>query len=252
MSGRKENGVNHRRSDGRSPGEIRPVRMRRRFTKTAPGSVLVTAGGTMVLCCASIVPGVPPWLKDSGQGWLTAEYSMLPTSTAPRRPRDRSKVDGRTVEIQRLIGRSLRAVIDLTAIGENTVWIDCDVLQADGGTRTVSITGAFVALVDALNQGFEGGRTARDVLRESVAAVSCGIVDGVALVDLNYDEDFRAEVDCNFVFTGSGQFVEVQGTGEGTTFSQRHFNQMLRLAKEAIAQLTEVQRRTLGRDWPFD
>ncbi len=239
------------RGDGRNADEIRPMKIRRRFTQTAPGSVLVTAGNTVVLCCASVVPGVPPWLKETGQGWLTAEYSMLPTSTSPRRPRDRNRVDGRTIEIQRLIGRSLRAVVDLASLGESTIWIDCDVLQADGGTRTVSITGAFVALVDALNSEAPNGLRAKDLLRDSVAAVSAGVVDGVALVDLNYEEDSRAEVDCNFVFTGTGKFVEVQGTGEGTSFSQRHFNRMLKLARHATAQLTDIQRTTLGRDWPF-
>lgn len=237
----------------RAPDELRPLRIKRRYTQTAAGSVLIQAGRTTVLCTASIDPKVPDWMAGKGRGWITAEYGMLPGSTQPRKRRERDgKVDGRTNEIQRLIGRSLRAVADLEALGERTIAVDCDVLEADGGTRTASVTGAFVALVDAL-------RTVRDdlpdpqryPLRDSVAAVSVGIVDGVARLDLDYVLDSAAEVDMNVVMTGSGRFIEIQGTGEEATFDDRQLEQLLKLAKSGQRQLTAFQRESLGRHWPW-
>ncbi len=239
------------RSDGRAADELRPVKVRRRFTRTAPGSVLIRAGRTTVLCTVSPVDGVPPWLQGTGQGWLTAEYGMLPGSTHPRRSRDRGRVDGRTVEIQRLIGRSLRSVTRLDRLGELTLWVDCDVLEADGGTRTLSITGAFIALVDALKHILPRGTRPADVLIDSVAAVSVGIVNGTCLLDLNYQEDSQATVDFNLVLTGTGRFVELQGTGETAPFYQKDLTEILRLARQGIEQLTAVQRAALGKDWPF-
>ncbi len=239
------------RSDGRAADELRPVKVRRRFTRMAAGSVLISAGRTTVLCTVSAVEGVPPWLQGSGQGWLTAEYGMLPGSTTPRRSRDRGRVDGRTVEIQRLIGRSLRAIVRLDRLGETTLWVDCDVLEADGGTRTLSITGAFIALVDALKQILPRGTRPADLLTDSVAAVSVGLVNGECLLDLNYEEDAQAAVDFNLVLTGTGRFVELQGTGETAPFHQKELNEMLRLARRGIEQLTAVQRKALGKDWPF-
>jgi len=238
------------RQDGRAADKLRPLKIKRRYTKTAPGSVLIQAGRTTVLCCATVEAEVPAWLKGQGRGWLTAEYSMLPGSTSPRKRRERSgNLDGRTTEIQRLIGRSLRAVIDLEAIGERTVTIDCDVLEADGGTRTLSITGGFLALVDAL-QVIAGDLPAgAGPLRDSVAAVSVGMVDGKPLLDLCYEEDFAADVDMNVVMTGSGRFVEVQGTGEEATFSQEELSAMLDLARSGIRDLTAGQRKALGRAW---
>jgi ribonuclease PH len=205
----------------------------------------------MVLCTVSIVEGVPPWLKGTGQGWLTAEYSMLPGSTVPRRPRERNKVDGRTAEIQRFLGRCLRAVLNLQALGENTVWIDCDVLEADGGTRTLGLTGAFVALVDALKGWQPHLLKSGQLLKDSVAAVSAGIVQGQLLLDLSYAEDSQAEVDLNVALTGSGRFVEIQGTGENNTFTRKELEDLLRLARVGVEQLTQLQRKALGRDWPF-
>ncbi len=233
--------------------ELRSVRIKRRFTRQSPGSVLYQAGGTTVLCTASIEPGVPPWLAGQGKGWITAEYNMLPGSTQPRKQRERGgKVDGRTTEIQRLIGRSLRAVADLTALGERLITVDCDVLEADGGTRTASVTGGFIALVDAL-------RSLKDQLpdpatyplRDSVAAVSVGLVDGRPTLDLDYEQDFAASVDMNVVMTGKGRFVEIQGTGEEATFDDQQLDELLKLARRGIAQLTEIQREALGRNWPF-
>src|SRR4051812_48010676 len=201
------------RADGRSPGEIRPTKLTRGFSKTAAGSVFIEMGGTRVLCAASLAPTVPDFLVGKGKGWLTAEYNMLPGSTRPRKARDRGgKIDGRNVEIQRLIGRSLRNVTRLDRLGEQTLYIDCDVLDADGGTRTASITGAFVAAVDAV------GAAAGDVFADSLAAVSVGIVGGAAVCDLNYAEDSVAGVDMNLVLTGAGRFIEVQGCGETVSF----------------------------------
>ena len=238
------------RHDHRNANQLRPVTIKRAFTSKAPGSVLVQAGDTLVLCTASVEASVPDWLKGKGRGWMTAEYSMLPGSTSPRKKRDRDKLDGRTSEIQRLIGRSLRSVVDLQALGECTLVVDCDVLQADGGTRTLSITGALVAVVDALRT-LKREAGAPHPLYDSVAAVSVGIVQGKALLDLGYVEDVDAEVDMNVVMTGGGQFVEVQGTGEETTFSRSQMNELLNLAELGIAQLTNAQRESLGSDWPF-
>ncbi len=235
------------RHDGRKPTQIRPVSFIRRFTRYAPGSVLVCCGHTHVLCTAMWQAGVPPWRTGQGRGWLTAEYDMLPASTPDRRIRNRQRIDGRTQEIQRLIGRSLRAVVDLEALGENSILIDCDVLQADGGTRTASITGAYVALCDAMEYGVREKRIARSVLRDRIAAVSVGRVDGKLLVDLDYEEDAAAEVDFNVVMTDDGRFVEVQGTAEGDPFSRELMDELLALAREGIEGLFEAQKLALGK-----
>jgi len=240
------------RHDGRQPEQLRPVKIKRRFTRGAPGSVLIQTGRTTVLCTASVDNKVKPWLEGQGKGWITAEYNMLPGSTSPRKPRDRGgRVDGRAAEIQRLIGRSLRAVADLQALGERTITVDCDVLEADGGTRTASITGALVALCDAIRSIDALPDAKRYPLRDSVAAVSVGIVRGQALLDLDYEEDSAAAVDMNVVMTGSGQFVEVQGSGEEATFSDRQLSAMLKLARRGVGELTEIQKRALGRQWPL-
>jgi ribonuclease PH len=241
------------RHDKRRKDELRPIKIKRGYTSVSPGSVLIEAGKTTILCTASVEPGVPPWLAGKGKGWITAEYSMLPGSTYPRKRRDRGpKVDGRTTEIQRLIGRSLRAVADLEALGERMITVDCDVLQADGGTRTASITAAFIALVDALHSiKDELPDRKRYPLTANVAAISVGIVDGRAAMDLDYVEDVSAAVDMNVVMTGAGQFVEVQGTGEEATFSEKELASLLKLAKSGVKQLTEIQKKALGRRWPF-
>lgn len=213
----------------------------------SPGRVIVKAGRTTVLCTASIEESVPPWMKGQGKGWVTAEYNMLPGSTAPRKGRDRGpKVDGRTTEIQRLIGRSLRAIVNLEALGERSVAIDCDVLEADGGTRTASITGAYVALVQALRTApaFSNGETLP--LSDSIAAVSVGIVHGMPTLDLDYSQDFAAAVDMNVVMTGAGRYVELQGTGEEATFDAEQLAAMLALAHRGISELTTLQRRALA------
>lgn len=237
----------------RRPDQLRPARFVQSFTSSAPGSVLVQAGRTTILCTASVAPGVPDWLSGQNRGWITAEYAMLPGSTRPRKPRERSgRVEGRTHEIQRLIGRSLRAVADLQALGERTITIDCDVLEADGGTRTWSVTAGLVALVDAL-RAIRGELPNPDLspLRGTVAAVSVGVVDGQPLVDLDYAEDSAAAVDMNVVMTSAGQFVEVQGTGERATFSQAELIALLDLARSGLGQLLELQRAVLGNDWPL-
>ena len=240
------------RPDGRRANQLRPIKIKRRFTKPAPGSVLMEAGETIVLCTASVENNVPPWMEGKGKGWVTAEYSMLPGSTSPRKRRERQKVDGRTTEIQRLIGRSLRAICDLEALGERQITVDCDVLQADGGTRTASITGAFLALADAIHAiRKELPFAQRYPLTDSVAAISVGIVESKPVLDLNYVEDFAATVDMNVVMTGSGRFVEVQGTGEEATFSEDELSALLKLAKRGIGELTELQKKTLGKQWPF-
>lgn len=210
------------------------------------------AGGTTVLCTVSVETQVPPWLLGKGKGWLTAEYNMLPGSTQPRKARERAgKVDGRTTEIQRLIGRSLRSVVDLQALGERQITIDCDVLEADGGTRTASITGAFLALLDALYAERKTLPPASTILRDSVAAVSVGIVRGKPVLDLDYQEDVTASVDMNVVMTGGGQFVEIQGTGEEATFTEAELHSLLALARGGIRQLTDLQKKTMGPRWPF-
>lgn len=238
------------RHDGRRENELRPLKIKRRFTRAAPGSVLIQAGRTTVLCTASVAEEVPPWMKGAGRGWVTAEYNMLPGSTSPRKPRERSgKIDGRTTEIQRLIGRSLRAVVDLTALGERSITVDCDVLEADGGTRTLSVTGAFVALVDALATIKTLPDPQRHPLVDSVAAVSVGLVEGRGVLDLDYREDFAASVDMNVVMTGAGRFVEVQGTGEEATFSEQELSSLIKLARSGIEQLRRTQQQALGKHW---
>jgi ribonuclease PH len=241
------------RHDHRPCDQLRPIKVKRRFTRTAPGSVLVEAGRTIVLCTASVAAEVPPWMGDQPRGWVTAEYGMLPGSTAPRKPRDRGRgADGRTSEIQRLIGRSLRAVTDLAALGRRTITVDCDVLQADGGTRTLSITGAWIALVDAV-RGIRADLPdpAKFPVSDAVAAISVGIVDGQAVLDLDYREDSAAAVDMNVVMTGGGRFVEVQGTGEEATFTETELAAMLKLARSGIARLIGIQRTALGKQWPL-
>jgi len=240
------------RHDGRRPNQLRQPKIKRRYTRAAPGSVLYQAGNTTVLCTASLDEQVPPWMKGQGRGWVTAEYNMLPGSTSPRKRRDRDgRLDGRTSEIQRLIGRSLRAVCDLAALGERTITVDCDVLEADGGTRTASITGAFIALADAVHSIRDKLDAARPVFTDSVAAVSVGLFDGQALLDLDYVEDVDAEVDMNVVMTGGGRFVEVQGTGEEATFSEKELNALVKLARAGIDELHALQRQTLGKQWPI-
>lgn len=234
------------------PADLRPIKITRGYTKMSPGSVLYRAGGTVVLCTASVEPKVPDWLKGKGKGWITAEYNMLPHSTSPRKARERAKLDGRTTEIQRLIGRSLRAVVDLAALGERSILVDCDVLEADGGTRTASITGAFIALVDCIRSvQKELPAPAKFPLSDSVAAISVGIVDGKPALDLDYSQDVAADVDMNVVMTGGGRFIEIQGTGEEATFTDDDLAALLKLAKSGIKQLTEIQRKSLGKQWPF-
>ena len=239
------------RADGRRADQLRPVTLEAGIAPHATGSVLIGFGSTRVICAATIEPGVPTWMKQQGVkgGWLTAEYSMLPYSTLERKPRDisRGKIDGRTVEIQRLIGRSLRAVIDLEKLGPNTLWLDCDVLQADGGTRTASITGAWVAARLAVQKLIDAKKIAENPLSDSVAAVSVGIFGGGELLDLAYLEDRDAEVDCNVVMTGRGQFVEVQGSGEEATFSHGQLQSLLDLAQKGLRELAALQASFLAR-----
>lgn len=237
------------RIDGRTPEQLRPVTIERGWSKHAEGSVLISFGDTKVFCTASFSEGVPRWRKGSGEGWVTSEYSMLPRSTNTRGDREsvRGKIGGRTHEISRLIGRSLRAVIDYKALGENTIVLDCDVLQADGGTRTAAITGAYVALADAVAWGQQKKliKAGRKPLTGTVAAVSVGIVDGEPLLDLCYEEDVRAETDMNVVCTGDGRFVEVQGTAEGEPFDRKELNALLDLAAGGCADLEAIQRSAL-------
>ncbi len=238
------------RQDGRAADQLRPVELQLDFTENPLGSVLCSMGRTRVLCTVTEEDGVPRWLRGSGQGWITAEYSMLPGSTDTRHDWEssRGKVSGRTQEIQRLIGRSLRAVADLGALGERTLWVDCDVLQADGGTRTAAITGAYTALALACRRLQERGDVERTPLRDSVAAVSVGLIDGEVRLDLPYEEDARAEVDMNVVATGKGRFIEVQGTGEGATFSGEELRALTELALRGIEELGRIQRAALAND----
>jgi ribonuclease PH len=231
------------RNDGRQPGDLRPVAITPGFVKTATGSALIEAGGTRVICTASIDDEVPRWMAGQGRGWVTAEYGMLPASTGERKRRDvaKGRPDGRTVEIQRLIGRSLRGIVDFEALGERTVWIDCDVLEADGGTRCAAITGGYVALELALRRVMSESGIAALPLTQSVAAVSTGMVDGRALLDLDYSEDSRAEVDANVVMTGDGGLVEVQATAERTPLSRASLDELLALAADGIAELRTAQ-----------
>ncbi len=237
------------RADGRAPDQLRPISFERGFQRNAEGSCLVSFGGTRVLCSASFTQGVPRWKTGSGEGWVTAEYAMLPRATNTRNDREsvRGKIGGRTHEISRLIGRSLRAVIDVKALGENTIMIDCDVIDADGGTRTAAITGAYVALADAVAWGVANGAIAASatLLRGSVSAVSVGIIDGVPMLDLPYVEDVRAETDMNVVMTGDGGFVEVQGTAEGAPFSRDELDALLALAAAGNAELARLQAAAL-------
>jgi ribonuclease PH len=238
------------RPDGRKDNELRPVRITRGFIKSAEGSVLIELGNTRVICTASVEEKVPPFLKDQKKGWLTAEYSMLPRATPTRTIREstQGRIGGRTHEIQRLIGRSLRAIIDLEAIGERTLWIDCDVIQADGGTRTASITGAYIALVDAVRYMIKNGIIERNPIKDYLAAVSVGIVNGSPRLDLCYEEDSIAEVDMNVVMTGSGEFVEVQGTAEGKPFKKETLDSLLRLAETGITKLINLQKELLEKE----
>jgi ribonuclease PH len=236
------------RPDGRAPGQLRPVSYELGYQEWAAGSVLFSMGKTRVLCAASISPEAPRWLRASGRGWVTAEYSMLPASTSERSPREvnRGRPGGRTQEIQRLIGRSLRSVTDLGRLGERTITVDCDVLQADAGTRTAAITAGYIALALALRRLAEDGAVPDDLLRDAVAAVSVGVIDGEPRLDLSYAEDAAAEVDCNVVMTGSGALVEVQGTAEGTPFDRARLDELLDLAAAGVAELTKIQRDALG------
>ncbi|HEX9161479.1 MAG TPA: ribonuclease PH [Thermoanaerobaculia bacterium] len=236
------------RTDGRAPHQLRPVVIHTNFTKHAEGSVMIEVGDTKVVCTASVQEKVPPFLYRTGRGWVTAEYGMLPRATTERTEREASKgkQGGRTMEIQRLIGRSLRAGVKAEMLGERTFWIDCDVIQADGGTRTASITGAFVALVTALARLYIDGNLASWPVSDFIAAVSVGMIGGVPVLDLNYEEDSKAGVDMNVVATEKGRFIELQGTAEGATFSEEEMQAMIALAKSGIAQLVTVQREVLA------
>jgi ribonuclease PH len=235
------------RQDGRKPDQLRPVRITRNYTRHAEGSVLIEFGDTKVLCTASVEERLPPHKKGSGEGWVTAEYGMLPRSTNTRTDREaaRGKQTGRTQEIQRLIGRSMRAVVDLKLLGERQITIDCDVIQADGGTRTAAITGAYVALQDAVGVLMEKGVVRQSPIRDAIAAISVGIHDGTALLDLDYAEDSGCATDMNVVMTGSGHFVEVQGTAEGAVFSREEMDALLDLATKGIRDLVQAQRDAL-------
>jgi ribonuclease PH len=236
------------RSDNRSPEQMRPVKMTPDYIGTAEGSVFIEVGNTRVICTASIEETVPGWMRNTGRGWITGEYAMIPRATLTRTPREasRGRIGGRTHEIQRLIGRSLRAVADLGRLGERTIFIDCDVIQADGGTRTASVTGAFVAMAMAMQRLVEAGTLKAVPLRDYVAAISAGIVDGAVMLDLSYEEDSRAEVDANFVVTGAGKLVEVQCTAERQPFDDEHLHRMLDLARQGTAELIAQQRRIVA------
>ncbi len=236
------------REDGRANDQIRPVKITRGYIKYAEGSCLIEMGDTRVICTASVEEKVPPFLKGSGTGWVTAEYGMIPRSCLTRNQREAAKgqLGGRTMEIQRLVGRSLRSVVDMKALGERTIWMDCDVIQADGGTRTASMTGAFVALAEAADWLRRQGLVRKDIITDMLAAVSVGIVGGETMLDLKYSEDSCAAVDMNVAMTGAGRFVEIQGTAEGMPFSRQQFNKMLDLAEAGIRQLFAIQRDALG------
>jgi ribonuclease PH len=238
------------RADGRQPDELRPVRITRNFSKHAEGSALIEVGDTKVICTASIEEGVPPFRRDSGAGWLTSEYAMLPRATGTRSPREaaRGRIGGRTHEIQRLIGRSLRAVMDFQRLGPRTIWVDCDVIQADGGTRTASITGGFIAVFDALEHLRTRGFIPGLPLWDFVAATSVGIVAGQPLLDLTYEEDSRCQVDMNIVMTGGEQLIEVQGTAEDQPFTRPQLDQLVDLASRGVRQLIQLQRTLIGED----
>lgn len=233
------------RVDGRANDEIRPITITRNFNKYAEGSVLIEAGDTKVICTATVDEKVPPFLRGKGQGWITAEYSMLPRATEVRNVRETLRPNGRTMEIQRLIGRALRSVVDLSAIGERTIWLDCDVIQADGGTRTAAITGAFLALADAIKFLKENNSIETNPINNYVAAISAGIVDGEKLLDLKFEEDSHAQVDMNVVMTDTGQIVEIQGTGEAFPFSRQDMNDLMDLAFKGISELVQIQKKLL-------
>jgi len=236
-----------KRADGRDPQTLRPIKITRNYLKHAEGSVLIEMGDTKVICTASVEERVPPFLRNTGKGWITAEYSMLPRSTHTRTVRDSltGRGSGRSFEIQRLIGRSLRSVTDLSGFGERTIWIDCDVIQADGGTRAASITGAYVALVDAFRRIVDNGIIKKVPIKDSVAAISVGKVEGKILLDLNYNEDSSAEVDMNVVMTGQGRFVEIQGTAEEAAFTKRELDELTKIAHQGIRELTKIQKKSL-------
>ena len=236
------------RSDGRKPGQLRPLLITPGYLKTADGSVLIEVGDTKVICTAKLEERVPPFLRNSGKGWITAEYGMLPGSSQVRIGREsaRGKIGGRTHEIQRLIGRSLRAIADLKSLGEKTIWIDCDVIQADGGTRTAAITGGYVALVEAVRRWLDRGIITKDPIQDSVAAISIGVIEGRIFLDLRYEEDSRANVDMNFVMTGSGKFVEVQGTAESAPFTKKQMERMAEIAQTGIRELLRAQKKVLA------
>jgi ribonuclease PH len=235
------------RSDGRKPNQLRALTITPTYIKTADGSVLIEMGDTRVICTAKLEERVPPFLRNSGKGWITAEYGMLPGSSEQRISREssRGRVGGRTHEIQRLIGRSLRSVADLKSLGERSVWIDCDVIQADGGTRTASITGAYIALMEAARVWRKRGILSADLVKDAVAAVSIGIVDGKILLDLCYEEDSKADVDMNFVMTGSGKFIEVQGTAESAPFTKKQMERMAEIAHQGIKELLQAQKKVI-------
>ena len=238
-----------KRLDGRRPNQLRPVKIHPQYVNRPAGSALIEMGNTRVLCAASVEEGVPRWMREQKVigGWITAEYSMLPYATAPRKPRElsRGRVEGRTHEIQRLVGRALRSVTDIEKLGERTVWIDCDVLEADGGTRTAAITGAYVAVMLAMRKLQKEGAIQEIPLKSCVAAISVGLVEGVPLLDLSYEEDVKAAVDMNVVMTDKGEFVEVQGTGEDAPFTQRQLSTMLKLARQGIGELMIIQKKLL-------
>ncbi len=235
------------RVDNRKPDELRPLAIKRLFTKYAPGSVLVETGDTKVICTATIEENVPPHVKNTGEGWITAEYSLLPSATPVRTSREssRGRLTGRTHEIQRLIGRSMRSIIDLSLLKERTIWIDCDVVQADGGTRTAAITGSYIALMDAVKWMMNNNIIKENPVLNSIAAVSVGIVNGSVLLDLCYAEDASAQVDMNIVMTGDGKFIEIQGTGEEYTFDDTQLEEMLKMAKKGILKITAIQKKAL-------
>lgn len=237
-----------KRIDGRNNEQIRPVKITRNYLKHAEGSVLIEMGDTKVICTASIDDRVPPFIKGTGKGWITGEYGMLPRSTEVRKPREstRGRIDGRTMEIQRLIGRALRSIVDLEKLGEMTIYIDCDVIQADGGTRTASITGSYVAIVDAFCKLIQREKINGIPLNGYIAAVSVGIKDGEAILDLNYAEDSTCQVDMNIVMTDKGEYIEIQGTGEESPFNRAQFKEMMELAEKGIRELIEIQKQSLG------
>jgi ribonuclease PH len=240
------------RTSNRAESALRPIHFELGFTKNASGSVLARCGNTVVLCTCSVENSVPAFLVGKGKGWITAEYAMLPGSTQTRKAREKAgKVDGRSIEIQRLIGRSLRAVLNLDQLGERTLWLDCDVIDADGGTRTTAINGAFVALCLAFEHHHDLKGLASQVIRDSVGAMSVGIIQGVEYLDLEYVEDVQAQVDMNLVMTGSGEFIEIQGTGEGHTFTQSQLFKLIDLGKKGIAEVTQLQKQALGSAWPL-